>query len=315
MLYIYLYGKLVWEGLNGMNLTQLEYYLTLYRAKNFSIAANQLFITQPALSRSIAALEEELGTTLIVRSTRKLSFTLAGEEFAKTCGDMLHSYKNGMSLIKELSGIISGQVIVGLPLESYNSRAMDFLLGVKRKYPDIKIKSKYYNPNGLLRAMDDGFVDIIFSSYMPRSKHLGRVPFETYKRCVAVSDHSPLANKDELVIEDLRNETFFSNTAQASIDENEIALKLAHKANYAPHIEEKCLSVNEILSRISLDDGICILPEFYRTIAPEHVKFKPLRDAEDYIEYFIWVKQDNPCLDILVNEAMQHFNSKGHYIS
>lgn len=291
-----------------MNLTQCEYYLALYRAKNFSIAASQMFITQPALSRSIAALETEIGTELILRSTRKLTFTMAGEEFAKVCGDILHTYKNGLSVMKKTSGVLSGQVLVGLPLESYNSEAMSFLLAMKKKYPGIRIKSKYYNENGLLRAMDDGFLDIIFSSYIPRSRHLGRIPFKSYKRFVAVSSSNALAQRKKVRIEDLRNECFLSESEKSGIDRTEITLKMARTVPYAPHIEAKCLSINEILARISLDDGISILPEFYRGIAPEHVKFIPLCDVEEYLEYFIWVKQQNPCLDVLVQEALTRFD-------
>lgn len=302
------------KGGFAVNLTQLEYYLALHRAKNFSIAATQLFITQPALSRSIAALEEELGVDLIIRSTRKLSFTVAGEEFARICGDMLHTYKNGLSVIKKHCGVLAGQVIVGLPLESYNNGAMDFLVEMRRKYPDIKIKSKYYSPNGMLRAMDDGFVDIIFSAYVPRSRNLGRIPFATYPRYVAMSRDNPLAQRTQLGIDDLRGECFFSQTARTSIDENEIALQLAHTVPYAPHIEEICSSVNEILARVLLDNGICVLPAFYESIAPEHIKFVPLQDVPDYVEYFIWVKQENPCLNVLVQEALEQFNRKGSYL-
>ena len=59
-----------------------------------------------------------------------------------------------------------------------------------------------------------------------------------------------------------------------------------------------------------IDDGICILHELYQEMAPQHVKFIPLRGAKEYMEYFIWVKQDNPCLNVLVQEVLVRFNQK-----
>lgn len=68
-----------------MTLTQLESFLILAQRLNFTQAADDLFISQPALSRMISALEQEVGLQLFYRSSRSVSLTPAGRAFAQQC--------------------------------------------------------------------------------------------------------------------------------------------------------------------------------------------------------------------------------------
>ena len=70
-----------------MNTTQLHYFLTLSQTLNYSTAAQQLFITQPTLSRSIMALEDEIGTKLFFRE-KIPSFD--EKNGCTSCGDVLY---------------------------------------------------------------------------------------------------------------------------------------------------------------------------------------------------------------------------------
>lgn len=64
-----------------MNLIQVEYFLAVAEKLNFTVAAKSLFISQPALSKQIKLLEEELDTQLFIRDSRKVMLTAAGEKF------------------------------------------------------------------------------------------------------------------------------------------------------------------------------------------------------------------------------------------
>lgn len=62
-----------------MDIRILRYFLTVAKEQNFTKAAEQLNITQPTLSRQLAALEEELGTALFIRGSRSITLTEAGD--------------------------------------------------------------------------------------------------------------------------------------------------------------------------------------------------------------------------------------------
>ena len=73
-----------------MNTRQLQYAALLSRVRSFSQAAESLGISQPALSKQIIALEEELGVKLFDRSTSPLTVTAAGEHFARQAEQLLY---------------------------------------------------------------------------------------------------------------------------------------------------------------------------------------------------------------------------------
>ena len=80
-----------------MNLEQIESFLVLAQRLNFTQAANDLFMAQPALSRLIAALEKELEVQLFHRNSRGVSLTPAGEAFLRECPAILDGYRRSAS--------------------------------------------------------------------------------------------------------------------------------------------------------------------------------------------------------------------------
>ena len=98
-----------------MTIAQMSHFYALCQSGSYTQAAKQLYITQPALSKSIAALESELNLRLVERSTRTVALTAAGEEFARACEEMLEVYRKGVNNARTAAGDISGLVRFGPP--------------------------------------------------------------------------------------------------------------------------------------------------------------------------------------------------------
>ena len=96
-----------------MTIAQMSHFYALCQSGSYTQAAKQLYITQPALSKSIAALESELNLRLVERSTRTVALTAAGEEFARACEEMLEVYRKGVNNARTAAGDISGLVRFG----------------------------------------------------------------------------------------------------------------------------------------------------------------------------------------------------------
>lgn len=97
-----------------MQLNQLDYLKALYQAGSFSLAAQKLEITQPALSLQVQKLEEEIGFRLIDRSKRPLQFTREGEIFFQKSLEILQLVEQLMSVSIEMSEEISGKLVIGM---------------------------------------------------------------------------------------------------------------------------------------------------------------------------------------------------------
>ena len=133
-----------------MTIDQLQYFLALAQCKNFTMAADHLYISQPALSKSIAGLERELHVRLISRSTHSFSLTPAGEEFVKTCTQMLETLRDGMNKAASAQGTISGRVIAGISSEYVDDTVVDLLRKIQATSPLTPITLRFFPPNGLL---------------------------------------------------------------------------------------------------------------------------------------------------------------------
>ena len=93
-----------------MDFKQIEALIKVVELDSFSKAAHEMHVSQPSISTYINALEKELGITLINRSTRMVSVTLAGERFLEKAKKMIHLKHEAIEMLKTLSGDVSGEI-------------------------------------------------------------------------------------------------------------------------------------------------------------------------------------------------------------
>src|SRR5215468_4217165 len=96
-----------------MELRQLVYFDAVVRHGGFSRAAERLHVAQPAVSAQIRRLETELGTTLLQRTTRRVSLTYAGELFLARARRVLAQVDAARGDLAELSAVLRGRVRIG----------------------------------------------------------------------------------------------------------------------------------------------------------------------------------------------------------
>lgn len=289
-----------------MTIDQLQHFFALSQCKNFTQASRQLYITQPALSKSISALEKELQLRLVNRDTRTVVLTAAGEEFAKTCQKMLDTYRDGLNNAKSTAGEISGKLLFGLPSERFDFAAMGMLSLLKNKYPGIRAELKFYPANGLLRALDNGNVDFIFAADWPRSKNLNAQLLETSRNCVVLPATHPLAAREELSFSMLSDEDFITIYYMVSGREFDNIVELARAGGCSPHVVYEAHTIPELLMQVACGRGITILSEKYRHIGEGFVVFVPLTNPSCMEEHLIWKKHKNPCIQAVAEIAASY---------
>lgn len=120
-----------------MELRQLEYFVTVGNLKNLSKASQVLFISQPALSKSIAALEEELGVQLFERRNRKMALSDYGQVFFHRISRLLKDLDSSVSEIRQLSGQISSTLTISTIMPEF--------------FTPISIMYHHLNPHVVIR--------------------------------------------------------------------------------------------------------------------------------------------------------------------
>lgn len=142
-----------------MELRTLRYFLTVAREGNMTQAAKILYVTQPALSRQLKGLEEELGAKLFVRGSHSVTLTERGSLLKQRCEEILELTDKTVAEFAAPDDIVAGDVHIGVG-ESYTSR---FLARVacelQERYPGVHYRLHDGNVDDLADRLDRGLLD------------------------------------------------------------------------------------------------------------------------------------------------------------
>src|SRR5215472_7550403 len=152
-----------------MELRHLRYFQAVATALSFSRAAESLRVAQPALSRQIADLEQELGVVLLNRDRHKVSVTPAGQSFLCESDALLSHAADAAEKARRIARGEAGE----LKLAFMTAPTFGFLPALVRQYrslyPKVGLKIIEMNPNHQLEAFADGSLDIGFTRPLPPS--------------------------------------------------------------------------------------------------------------------------------------------------
>ena len=119
-------------------LRAIEYLIRVVETGSFSSAARSFDVSPPAVTKLIAALEDELGTPLLQRDSRHIGLTPDGEEFLPACLDAMASLRAAESRLSVNRARVSGKLTVGVA-RAVGHRLMPFLANFLSLHPDITI--------------------------------------------------------------------------------------------------------------------------------------------------------------------------------
>lgn len=145
----------------NVNIEHYKVFSSVVKHKNMTKAAEELMISQPAITRTIKTLETELGGTLFIRSTKGLELTAEGEmlyEKVKTALDILNDAEN---LFDEYSELKTGEIKIGISTVLTKVILVDAIKEFKAKYPGVKITIVNGLTSDLIHMMNKGMLDFI----------------------------------------------------------------------------------------------------------------------------------------------------------
>ena len=188
-----------------MELHIMEYYLAVVREGNISAAAEALHVSQPALSRQIKNLEEELGVTLFERGSRRIRLTEEGMILRRRAEEMVRLMQITESEISRANSSLTGEVHIGAG-ESLAFHHLSRIAGeIHKEHPDVRFTITSGDTADLLDQLDNGLVDIalIFTDY-DHSQYQGiRLPADDRLGLLMRKD-SPLSEKAVVSASDLK---------------------------------------------------------------------------------------------------------------
>ncbi len=142
------------------NLNLYHIFYTVAKCGNISTAAGQLFISQPAISKSISKLEQNLDTTLFLRSSRGVTLTLEGELLFKQVDAAFSAIRHGEEQLKKAGELGIGHLSIGVSTTLCRYVLLPYLQGFVHQNPHIKISISCQSSYQTIRALENGDIDI-----------------------------------------------------------------------------------------------------------------------------------------------------------
>ncbi len=143
-----------------MEFYQLTYFLAAAQTQNFRKAAELCVVAQSALSRQIAALEDELEVALFTRNKKRVKLTVAGEEFALYVRNALEQLQEGQLMLTELQAGQRGIIRIGC-IESLATAFLPALFAsFHQQYPNIQLKVSVNHTDELVTSVEQGEVEL-----------------------------------------------------------------------------------------------------------------------------------------------------------
>ncbi len=269
---------------------RIEHFLTLATQLSFSKAAEMLNITQPALSRSIKAMEAELGICLFARTTNKIRLTPAGQFLAEELQGLKERYISTINQASSLQSGYSGQIRIGVTKGQMLDGVGQLLRDYQDQHPDIKIFLVTEDLSDLRSMLDNHSLDFAvgmlgdfnFNSRFSY-KVIGSAPLR-----MAVSKDHPLADREEgsLHLQDFKDETFVLVPESETPSVHDI-IRRCSRAGFWP----KTTEVPDLLSVILWIEagyGVAALPETSVAYGNPGLKFISIPELPTPMLAFVW---------------------------
>ena len=195
-----------------MEIRALRYFLAAAREENMTRAAELLHVTQPTLSRTIHALEEELGKKLFVRHSFNISLTDEGLLLRDRAEDLVSMADKIEREFLSLDDISGGELYLGLA-ESYQIRYLARELHtLKRSYPALRYNITSGDTEQVTEKLDKGLLDFAVLCNSPDAAKYDSLLFpEGDLWGVILPENDPLAKKETITVDDLSGLPLFTS--------------------------------------------------------------------------------------------------------
>jgi DNA-binding transcriptional LysR family regulator len=242
-----------------MELRHLAYFVAVAEKLNFSRAAEELHVAQPAISQQIRALEKNLGVPLFDRMGKRVRLTEAGRALLPHARQILAAVETAQHEMQERSALTRGSASLGAPSTVSTHRLPRLLTRFQRAYPGLEVRLREAGTESLLQAVEAGELDlaIVTSDVLPPVVEV--LPFLEEDYVLAVGARHALAGRRTVRLADLAGEAFILFPAGYKL--REVTLTACRRAGFEPRVALDGGAMQSALEFVAAGLGVAIMPQ------------------------------------------------------
>jgi DNA-binding transcriptional LysR family regulator len=271
-----------------MDVQALRYFVAVATQGGFTRASQTLHVTQPAISRAVQALEEELGAQLLVRERRRVKPTDAGRivlERAKAVQEALRLIEEEVS---EVAALRRGRIRIGMPPIVGVTYFAPLLAEFHHVHPGITLELREEGSHEIEALVMSGELDVGGVVLPTDEKAFETMPFVRDELRAVLHPTHPLAHRASIALRDLRDVPFVLYRPEFALHGH--ILEACRRAGFKPTVVSESSHWDFIVAMVAADIGVAMLPgTICSQLDPQQVR--PIRMSEPIIPWnvaLIW---------------------------
>jgi LysR family hydrogen peroxide-inducible transcriptional activator len=186
-----------------MTITQLKYVLAVAEHKNFTLAAEKCFVTQPTLSMQIQKIEDELSIQIFDRTKKPIQLTDIGQKIVNQAKNIVNEADRIQDIVEQQKGFIGGEFRLGIIPTIMPTLLPMFLNNFIKKYPKVKLIIEELNTDEIITKLKNGNLDAAIAATPLEDEKIKEIvlyfePFVAY-----IPENNAVFQKEEIEVDDL----------------------------------------------------------------------------------------------------------------
>lgn len=276
-----------------MDLRHLRYFQAVAEELSYSRAARRLRIAQPALSRAVKEIEQELGTLVLDRDRGGVRLTPAGAVLLREAASIFERWDEAIRRVKRTAEGAEGELrlgYIGPPTQPFLGR----LLGeYRRRYPRVAIHLEERTPERVWEMVAKGRLSIGLTRPVPMAEALGlrTILLREENLGVVVPVEHPFAGKKSIAWRELEETPLIVLARREGVGLHDAVLAGCRAAGFAPRLAHTPSLIGTVLSYAEAGAGVGIVTD--SVVTPEHpLRFVPLRPAVTVPLVLVWQEDE-----------------------
>ncbi|WP_316897093.1 LysR substrate-binding domain-containing protein [Pseudodesulfovibrio indicus] len=260
-----------------MELRQITYFIAVAEELHFGRAAERCHIAQPPLSQQIKRLEDELGVTLLERTSRRVALTPEGKEFLKRCKDVRDRLNEAVLCVQDMAQGLEGQLRVGFIGPASLSKLPKAIRAFREHNPRIRLDFSAQSTSEQLPLLRGDRLDIAFVRLFGHdTSGLNTLTFLREPYVLAMPEGHPFGEREVIDITDLEGQPLIFNQRIAQPALYRSLIGSFHRVGFMPNIVQEVNTEQSTVALVATGLGSALVPASSATDSRSGVIFRPL---------------------------------------
>lgn len=263
-----------------MELRHLRYFLAVGESLSFTKASDQLRIAQPALSRRVQDLEDEIGVDLLKRSPRGVSLTAEGKLFLEKTRELLKLADESVEQVRALARGQSGDLHIGYSPSPTAEILPPALAAFQKAYPQVNVLLHDVSQRETVDGLRNGTLELAIVPESMSALATG-IEFEvlrTYPICVALAPKHPLARLKAIPLETVAAESIVGYSRK---DYPEYLPFIERFFGVRPRVAVECDSASSLITAVETGRGIALVISVFNIVSGKRLIYRPIAGRND----------------------------------